>query len=86
MLRVKPSRSLNHNRGLFGLEGPDFAAAFALFVAWSVVFDGTAYAVGAIAISVFALVCLSPLRLNHRRGAIRDWLSHWFTSRTLRIR
>jgi hypothetical protein len=86
MLRVKPSRSLNHNRGLFGLEGPDFAAAFALFVGWSVVFDATPYAVAAIPVAASALVCLSPLRLNHRRGAIRDWLSHRFTSRTLRIR
>lgn len=86
MLRVKPSRGLNHNRGLFGLEAPDFGAAFVLFLFWNIIFDGTAYAVLALPIALISLVCLAPLRLSTRRGAIRDWLGHNFTSRKMRVR
>lgn len=84
-VRYQPLRQLNDNRGHFGLEGIDLGVGVAVFVALSLILDGSTYAILAAPGAVCSLLCLIPVRLMTRRRILRDCAAYFLHPRVIRV-
>lgn len=80
---ISPSRVLNDQRGIFGLQTTDFGIAIFIFMGGSAILDGTGVELLSIPVAVATLIVLSPLRLSTRRKIVRDFIKSILRRRIL---
>ena len=75
-MMLTPSRHLNNEKTIFGLDLKDLMASLFVLSICNIILENTRLEFLSVVMSILLLVALVPIRVKYRRKIIRDFL--WF--------